>query len=335
MKLPPMHMIPIPEAQLQNSANWMAEWEIEQKLTHVSAPEEQSRVSGKRLKTKPGRPWRPAANPMDDPFPAPGHIRLLNHAQVPVGSIMQYVAVLSRWSDGLLMVAPFSGYLHPATRGELLTGRSEPQLAVICLWSAISVHPLFLAQSWCVGKLSPDIMRSAWKVFQHAATGAPIPSELEAHVGAPIVHPLDPRIHYQRMVSKQMSVLFAQTATILKQPAESPAMLSVVFGPKPVSSQLAAARAKTADMREDLYAVSNSEISMRVTTSTDGRHCEFAVFNARNQISMALDAAIVEADATYSRPFRNGQTRLPLKALRKGFRIRLSDGCCLRLRKKS
>ena len=335
MKLPPIRMVPVPEAQRLNTANWLAEWELEGRLEIVDEATGLNPVPAEVSKTVTARPWRAAANPMEDPFPAPGHVRLLTHEQVPDAGILQYVAVLSRWEGGLLVIAPFSGYQHPATRGELLTGRPEPQLAVLSPWCAFSVHPFLLAQSWYIDKLSPALLKSAWKIFRHAATGAPIPVELEAQVGAPIVNPLDPRIRHQRWLSRRMATLISRTAALERLPATPEAHLAPTFGTGVQKLALAAASAKVAPAFEEVFSVLKKGVVLQVSLETDGRHCDFEVFDLHGTLSSALDGAIVVTAETGSKPFKGGRTRLELDAIKTGFRICRPDGCHIRLRKKN
>ena len=332
MKLPPIRMIPIPEAQRQNSANWFAEWELEKRLDSLDAD---ARPEGISAADRSAFSWRAAASPMEDPFPKPGHIRLLSHKQAPRAVDPLYVAVISRWESGMLLVAPFSGYQSPATRGELSTGRPESQLAVLCPWCACSVSPFLLAQSWYIGKLSSAMMKSAWGVFRHAATGAPIPKNIEARVGAPIVHPLDPRIRYQRNLSGVMATLINQTAALEDIVAPPAAMIPVEF--TAVSQKVAAAAEvnKNAPPHKCYYQVMGMGLTLRVMLHPDGRKWELGVFGAGNTLSAKLDGAIIVAGQTMSGPFKNGQADIAKRALRQGFRIRKPDGNYVQLREKS
>lgn len=331
MKLPPIRMIPVPEAQRQNAVKWFAEWNLEKQLEKMDAETGSEKISAVH---DVGSPWRAAANPMEDPLPKPGHIRLLTDSQAPRAVVPQYVAVLSRWEGGMLLVAPFSGYQFPATRGELSTSRPEPQLAVLCPWCAFSVSPFLLAQSWYIGKLSSATMKSAWKVFRHAATGAPIPKELDVCVGVPIVHPLDPRIRYQRNLSGLMATLINQTAALERIEAPLPTMLPAEFTVAHPRVALAAKRPGIATPNKSCFKVLKIGLSLRVLLNPDGRHWELSVYGPNKNLSVKLDGAMVVTAKTTSKPFKNGCTIIAKGAMRHGFRIRKPDGHYVQLCKK-
>jgi hypothetical protein len=141
-------------------------------------------------------------------------------------SLPLYVAVLSDWEGGLLLVAPFSPFSSPASRGELQSGRAEPLLSVLCPWCAVSVSPFLLARSRYQDMMDKELMMAAWEVFRHAATGSPVPKALEDRVGAPIVHPLDPRIRYQRQLSNRMALVARRTAVLFEDLPGDSATLS-------------------------------------------------------------------------------------------------------------
>jgi len=193
----------------------MREWQLQEKLEAAdSAHTTASTAKITANRREPSTPWRAAVSPLHDPFPAVGHIRMLSS---PCGGNIGeplYMAVISDWTDGLVIAAPFSSYQAPANTGELQTGRAEPALAVLCPWSAVSVSPFFLARSWYIDELGEELTSAAWQVFRHMATGEPLPEALLARIGAPIIHPLDPRIRYQKQIAARMTPLVNATARL-------------------------------------------------------------------------------------------------------------------------
>src|SRR5439155_13989361 len=94
------------------------------------------------------------------------------------------------------LVAPFGDYQEPATTTEWLTGRDGP-LRVLCLWNTRDYPARWLELGWVVDELNERELADAWEVFRHATTGVPLSDHLREQVGAPIVHPRDPRLAYQ------------------------------------------------------------------------------------------------------------------------------------------
>jgi len=209
-----IHIVKNPEAQRLNTVAWMQEWQLQERMEAVDSESNNAISSITRKRRSPAVPWRASANPLLDPLPAVGHIRMLSSPRG--GNIGEplYMAVISDWADGLVLAAPFSSYQAPANTGELQTDRAEPALAVLCPWSAVSVSPFFLARSWYIDELGEELTSAAWHVFRHMATGAPLPAALLARIGAPIIHPLDPRIRYQKQIAARMTPLVNATARL-------------------------------------------------------------------------------------------------------------------------
>jgi hypothetical protein len=165
------------------------EWEIEQKLDAAEDP--------------------------NNPFPARGQIRLLSKKiSPPVIEQPVYVAIISDWEDGLVLVAPFTTFQAPATTGEVFSGRSDPPLKVLSLTATISASPFLLTQSWFVDTLSEEQMTQIWHVFRHITTGAELPDSVQAKVGAPIINPLDPRIRHEQEMVSMLAPLRRMTAVV-------------------------------------------------------------------------------------------------------------------------
>lgn len=208
-----------PAAQRRNFERWLSEWNLFELAREAEIPQIASAASVASVKFSgiPIEPVWPQAAPVESEPPLEvGHIRLLHPDVVPHVSVPVYYAVLSDWEDDLLLACPFSPFLSPATQGELLTGRKEYPLRVLCPWSAVTVLPVLLARSWHVDCLSAKERSDAWKVFRHAATGEPLSAALRDRVGTPILHPLDSRITYQRMLAAVMAPLAHRTAVWLE-----------------------------------------------------------------------------------------------------------------------
>jgi hypothetical protein len=206
--------VKIPEAQRRHTAAWMREWQLQERL---EASQDSGTLKSSRLVDDGRAPcagWRTPADPLKDPFPAPGHIRLLQAGPDMNSREPLYVAVISDWEDGLVLAAPFSSYQAPATGGELLTGRPEPALAVLSTWSTFSVSPFLLAKSWYCDQVDNELLDAAWQTFRHVAAGVPLSDALIGRVGAPIVNPLDPRITYQRHLAARVAPLIQTTAQL-------------------------------------------------------------------------------------------------------------------------
>lgn len=209
--------VTIPEAQRHHTAAWMREWQIQERLEADEGSENKPDLIHMDTANIVPTLWRPPADPLKDPLPAPGHIRLL-----PAGLVMNsmeplYVAVIADWEYGLVLAAPFSSYQAPATEGELQTGRTEPALAVLSTWSTFSVSPFLLARSWYCDQMDSALLEDAWQSYRHATTGAALPSSLIGRVGAPIVNPLDPRIVYQRRLAARVAPLIKTTAQLFSE----------------------------------------------------------------------------------------------------------------------
>ncbi len=142
-----------------------------------------------------------------------GQIRLMDPTCVPDLNRPLYYAVLRRWDDDYMLIAPFSTFSEPATTGELLTGIKNFALAVLQVWNARTVPLHFLERGWLVSKLDESVSKDALSVFAHICGGKSISDELREKIGFPIIHPDDPRIEYQ---SEERAILGNLEAMISK-----------------------------------------------------------------------------------------------------------------------
>jgi hypothetical protein len=105
------------------------------------------------------------------------------------------------------LVAPFGDYCEPATNAEWLTGRDAGPLRVLCLWNTRDYPARWLELSWIVGELTEQELAGAWDVFRHALTNVPLSDRLREQVGAPIIHPRDPRLAYQAEETRLFTIV--------------------------------------------------------------------------------------------------------------------------------
>ena len=232
-KLPAIRFVPRPDWQKKRLAEWLEEWNLEQKLRGNTEGETPSpdrhvpvigavaglmsmpallrtadfaadivrRLSSAKAPSPPvvspdGEAMRKLVREFDRPV-AIGQVRLLSPKLTPGTDRPVFVAVFGDWDEGEVLVAPFSPFSVPATMGEWLTGRTTPVLRVLEVWNARSVPNAALEESWLVDDFAAVECKAAWHVFEHEAFGKPLAPEFEQQVGPPLVHPEDPRRRYQ------------------------------------------------------------------------------------------------------------------------------------------
>jgi hypothetical protein len=226
-KLPAIKFVPRPEWQMKRLAEWLEEWNIEQKLrmepdveTSRQGPQVPAVSAAVGFMSMPAfasdvLERLPSEKPPDfrvvggddevmrklvrefDRSVAVGQVRLLSPELTPDTDRPVFVAVFGDWDEGEVLMAPFSPFSVPATTGEWLTGRSAPVLRVLEVWNARSVPYSALEESWLVDAWTDAECKGAWYVFEHEAFGKALPAEFEQEVGPPLVHPDDPRRKYQ------------------------------------------------------------------------------------------------------------------------------------------
>lgn len=226
-KLPAIRFVPRPDWQKKRLAEWLDEWNLDQKLRGIADTEtppqdrhipvvgavvgfmslptlaadlEQGLLSKKtpdlRVISPGGEAIRKLVREFDRPV-AVGQIRLLSPELTPDADRPVVVALFGDWDEGEVLIAPFSPFSVPATPGEWLTGRTTPVLRVLEVWNARSVPNAALEESWLVDDFAAVECKAAWHVFEHEAFGKPLAPEFEQQVGPPLVHPEDPRRRYQ------------------------------------------------------------------------------------------------------------------------------------------
>ncbi|MEI7819496.1 MAG: hypothetical protein WCK55_01160 [Verrucomicrobiota bacterium] len=232
-KLPAIRFVPRPDWQKKRLAEWLEEWNLEQKLrgdTESETPSQDRhfpvigavvglmntpallrtadfaadivrRLSSAKAPSPPavspdGEAMRKLVREFDRPV-AVGQVRLLSPELTPDSDRPVFIAVFGEWDEAEVLIAPFSPFSVPATTGEWLTGRTTPVLQVLEVWNARSVPNAALEESWRVDAFTDAECKGAWHVFEHDAFGKALDPEFEQQVGPPLVHPEDPRRRYQ------------------------------------------------------------------------------------------------------------------------------------------
>ena len=206
-KLPIIEIREAPSEQARRLSAWLDEWEAEMRLRQADGAEMASERPGKGFgHVEAFGASRFRGQEYDEPIRA-GQIRLLSARTVPQARRPLFVAVLSEWEDGLALVTPYGPFSEPASTGELLTGRQDSALRVLCLWNSHTLPHVAIAESWVVDDLTGTELADAWAAFEHITFGKALNSALAERVGPPICHPRDPRRQYQEEELKLLAPL--------------------------------------------------------------------------------------------------------------------------------
>ena len=294
--------------QRERLASWLGEWVLDRSLRAHSAAE-----------AVPLRPLHEGVQaPMDDvPAPERGQIRLF-HPSVGPRDRLLYVAVLERPLPGIWVVAPFGRLSEPASPAEVLAGRTELGLRVLCLWNERVVAEGLLDRSWVVDALSDVEIEDASAVLRSHRMKMAVPADLERRVGPPIAHPLDPRIEYME---------------------EERAVMDALARPVPNYEQHGRVRelARAAD-RYALYgqtirlAVEGCGLVLTLVLESSGDRYMARVYDDRPAISGLLDGAtLLSPEGGCSDPIHLGQAVVSSRLVAAGISLRMPSGCVLRL----
>lgn len=171
------------EEKIGRLAAFLDEWRIGQELDKVrDIPSSQTGAD------TPEKPF--PASRISGGVPNPGDIWLLPPLTPVTRRRPVYVALVARRGADGWLCAPFSRFSSPATDGELVSRKPADALAVIQVWNAGVVPEDILADGWMVGRLGADDLKA---VASYVEQGKPLP---DARRGAPVAHPLDPRLDY-------------------------------------------------------------------------------------------------------------------------------------------
>jgi hypothetical protein len=190
---------PLPPWQAERLERWQAQWELYETLMHeVGAEPQASDVPASAPTPGPGSfmpqdlvaPW--------DTTIRQGEIRLLP-AHLSGFRPHLEVLVLGKWggeNSSEWLVAPYGPLSEPADPSELLTGREEDGLEVLCLWNGRIVPDAILAESWVTDETEPEEVADALAVWTHFMLGDPLPLHLRSVVGPAMSGPEDSRHRY-------------------------------------------------------------------------------------------------------------------------------------------
>lgn len=179
-------------------SNWLQEWNLRNQMLKDGPRKDSDEKSGENLNAAS------LVNFSDCPMQV-GDIRILRSRLIGETDLPVYVAVISEWEDGDWLIAPYGEFSEPATTGELLTGREDFGLRVLCLWNAHTISSDDLSFSFFEDRMTDDERKDSWEVFRAVSTGDDLPQHLSKRIGPPIVHPKDPRIAYQDECKEMMS----------------------------------------------------------------------------------------------------------------------------------
>ena len=331
-KLPVVRWTILDASQERRLALWLREREFD--LASREPEEEPHRApsSGPR----PTGPLDGLVTPFDPPPVMSGEIRLLSAWLMPEAGRPVYIAVLADWEKGLKLVAPFGPLAEPATPGELHTLRAEPPLAVLCLWNAHSLAEELIARSWIVSHMSEAEHADAWAVFQHAATGSPVPERLVGRVGPPILDADDPRLNYQAEEVALLAALADATfAAEGRRPENIVKLPSLAAAIETSHRSLAAATGATPEARE-IFDISGRGLSIRIYLESDLSTATLLVHDAADEPATVLDgAAVINLAGRPLATIAGAFASFPFAAAADGIGVRLASGEALPLNRRS
>jgi hypothetical protein len=339
-----------PQELVQRLVRWLEAWQLENQLTEAfhELTARPSSESAFRIveKTKSDqstievRPYDTAETAL-----RPGAIRLMGEDALPKFPRLLYVAVLRQIDEELLLVAPFSSYAEPATKGELLTEREDSPLRVLELWCAHTVPREIIAKGWLVDSMTQQEQDDAWAVFNHVFTGWPLPEHVKLRVGLPIRHPRDPRIEYQqsemslfrpwREFASSVQETTKETEDLDPFPVE---LLNVVEWSEgrelPVAALGRVKPSRRAPFIPIYRAIEGTDLILSIKRQSDGKTCRITILEHKQKPpSNKLDGAAFVPSRGRQVIIRRGQATCPLSAIHPhGFKLVGQDGSRLRLR---
>lgn len=312
-----------PEWQAHRLRIWLEEWEFHKILRETNPP------SRELPHDRPAPYHQPIVN--FERNVAVGQIRLL-----PVGALastcrLLYFAVVADWEDELKLIAPYARFSEPASTGELLTGRPERQVRVLCLWNAHTLPIELIGESWVVDRLSESEVDEAWAVFEHVAFGKPLPMALVERVGPPISHPRDPRIQYQQEEMRLMSPLarasirWAQNRRV--QDLSFLLWLTGLFALQNLKRAAGTTELSKLKEMKSVFHIPSVGVEIVFCMESDLQTVSLEVFSHQGRSSNLLDQTSVlnAVGSTVGRIERN-QARIPATALSDGFRLQDAGG---------
>ncbi len=207
--------------QRRRLAQWLAEWRLEQTLTHANMSTGDDAVSAG---ASSAHEWLlpPAGS---GTVPAAGQIRLMIPDPAPIYRRPAYILITESLPSDEWLIAPFGILATPAIPGEWRTGLRALPVRVLCIWNMRRVTRERLQRSWHVRdvddrrlalarRLTADIFSWPASIRNQIMVNEvvkPVPANV---LGPPLVHPLDPRRQYLTAESERMDALGPPPATV-------------------------------------------------------------------------------------------------------------------------
>ena len=340
-KLPRIEIKEAPLWQTIRLTAWLDEWETEMRLREGEAtsplPEE---APPGPLATDVSGLTALRRQEYDEQVHS-GQIRLLSSHLLPRARRPIFVAVLSEWTGGLKLVAPYGPFAEPASAGELLTTRPDSALKVLCLWNSHTLPDEAIARSWVVDDLAQAELNDAWAVFEQVAFGKALAAGLAERVGPPICHPRDPRRQYQEEELAVMSPLAG--AAIQWERERIAARGSNVINIIPLLAAFLTARAlreaasvPEAATKQWTYRAPGLDVELVLRLESDQHTLGAYVYDLDGEESHALDGAFVlDQDQNVAGTITGGRARIVAEAVQRGFILRASSGTPVTLSRKA
>lgn len=301
-------------------SNWLQEWNLRNEMLKDGPPTDSDKKSGENLNAAS------LVNYTNDPIQI-GDIRILRSRLIEETDLPVYVAVISEWEDGDWLIAPYGEFSEPATTGELLTGRDDFGLRVLCLWNAHSISSEDLSFSFLEDRMTDEERNDSWEVFRAVSTGDDLSQHLSKRIGPPIVHPKDPRIAYQEEFKELMSPIRERwteqwnTFDVFENDECAIDFESDIANQQEYV-QLAASESPSAS--QQIYNIQDSNYTLLVQFSKDSGEIFFSVENESEAVE-ELDgySIIVKSIERKKYSLEGGQLIIPIEG--KSFEFNLID----------
>ena len=200
-KLPAFQKEKVNDYQKERLEKWLFAWYQSKKTIENDEYTADGTVTDEQIAK-----LKTLVNPFDSDINT-AEIRLLPSNLVPNSKRPYYVAIIKKWEDDLMLVAPFAPFSIPATTGELDTLKQHFSLANLQLWNTRTIPNILLKQSWLVDKMQQEECDDAFAVFANITSGKILSADLKKRIGLPIINPKDPRVEYQNNEKELLNTL--------------------------------------------------------------------------------------------------------------------------------
>jgi len=145
----PVPLSPDPRRRL---LRWLREWAVLQALEtdDAAVPVGEDREPPLAIFSEP------PPMPLPTSIPRPGEIRLQQPRSTAAPVFVAIAGPLPGQPADACLCVPFGRLTEPATPDELVSGRAEAPVQVLCLWNARLVAPEQLAGSWIADRLANE-----------------------------------------------------------------------------------------------------------------------------------------------------------------------------------